>query len=79
VLIYRNGEIKKQLVTLMELKGKQTRVQDVEQVLVDVGAVKMKDTRLSKNQREDEDAVVKTGIRSGNKTATVDDDDSDWD
>jgi len=78
VLIYKDGEIKRQLVTLRELRGKETKVEDVEKVLVDVGAVKIGDPRLQKKQEEDTE--TKSSIRSGKKLASVeDDDDSDWD
>jgi len=77
VLIYKDGEIKKQLVTLRELRGKETKVEDVEKVFVDVGAVKIGDPRLQKKQ--DEDIETRSSIRSGKKLASVEDeDDSDW-
>ncbi|OAL57133.1 thioredoxin-like protein [Pyrenochaeta sp. DS3sAY3a] len=74
VLVYRDADIKKQLVTLRELGGVRTTAQDVEKMLVDVGAVRQGDPRL---KRETEDVPVQPGkIRQGK---TADDDDSDWD
>jgi len=79
VLVYRNGEIKKQLVTLRELKGVQTKVEDLEKVLVDVGAVKMGDVRLEKKDEEQANQQ-RGGIWAGKRNATVENDgDDDWD
>ena len=76
VLIYKDGDIKRQIVTLMQLSGPRTSVQDIERILVDVGAVKLGDTRLQK-KKEDDDDVNTSKIRQG--TTAGDDDDSDWD
>ncbi|KAH7067073.1 thioredoxin-like protein [Paraphoma chrysanthemicola] len=88
VLIYKDGDIKKQLVTLRELGGVRTKTAgtytrflsvhlggDLEKLLVDIGAVKLGDQRLHKKQ-EDADAST-SKIRQGKPTA--DDEDSDWD
>jgi len=75
VLIYKDGDIKRQIVTLRDLNGPRTSVQDLEKLLVDVGAVKLGDSRL-KRKTEDE-GTQKSGIRQGKTTG--DDDDSDWD
>jgi hypothetical protein len=50
-------------------------VTDLERLLVDVGAVRLGDSRLQK-KKDDEDAIP-SGIRQG--TTAGDDDDSDWD
>lgn len=79
VLVYKDEQIKKQIVTLRELKGPQTKVEDWEKVLVDLGAVKIGDSRLSKRPgREDEGEKI-TGIRQGKTMVQADEDDSDWD
>lgn len=78
VLIYKDGDIKKQIVTLRELKGDNTSVDDLERLLVDIGAVKQNDPRM-KRRKDEESPVVNGKIRSGNRNATVDEDDSDWD
>jgi hypothetical protein len=75
VLIYKDGDIKRQIVTLAQLNGPRTSVKDLEKLLVDVGAVKLGDSRLQK-KRDDGDANA-SKIRQGKTTA--DDDDSDWD
>lgn len=67
ILVYRNGEIKRQIVTLRELNGPRTGLRDLERILVDVGAISENDHRL-KNQDEDEDSKP---VEEG--------DDDDWD
>lgn len=75
VLIYKDGDIRKQLVTLRELKGVRTTAEDVERLLVDVGALELGDPRLRRKD-EDEEGGQRT-IRQSKIAA--DDDDSDWD
>lgn len=75
VLIYKDGDIRKQLVTLRELKGVRTTAEDVERLLVDVGALELGDPRLKKKDEDEEGGRSK--IRQSK--ATVEDDDSDWD
>ena len=77
ILIYKDGDIKRQIVTLKDLRGDKTIHQDMEQVLVGLGAVKPSDTRLSKTPAEE--ATKSTGIRSAKKQAAGDESDSDWD
>ncbi|KAF1964658.1 thioredoxin-like protein [Bimuria novae-zelandiae CBS 107.79] len=77
VLVYKDGDIKKQLVTLRELRGPQTKAEDVEQLLVDIGAVRIGDTRLRRNQTDQDADASASKIRSSKPTA--DPDDSDWD
>lgn len=77
VLIYKDGDIKKQVVTLRELRGDKTDVRDLERVLVEVGAVKQTDPRMER-RRDEEEPAARGKLRSGNRNATVDDDDSDW-
>ena len=48
ILVYKNGDIKKQIVTLKELRGVQTETKDIASLLVEVGAVKPNDQRLKK-------------------------------
>lgn len=80
VLVYRDGQIKKQLVTLRELKGVQTKVEDFEKILVDVGAIKVGDARLRKDKDVDGEDGQRGGMWQGKRNATVeDDDDDDWD
>lgn len=77
VLVYREGDIKKQLVTLRELGGARANIEDFEEMLVQLGAVKRGDARMKRDKEE----VVeeKRGIRSSDRPARDDDEDSDWD
>ncbi|KAF2000781.1 phosducin family protein [Amniculicola lignicola CBS 123094] len=76
ILVYKDGDIKKQSVTLRDLQGTRTSAIDLERVLVDVGAVRLGDQRL---RRKDEEGEASAGkIRRGN-APSKDDDDSDWD
>ncbi|KAI5283138.1 hypothetical protein KEM54_002370 [Ascosphaera aggregata] len=68
ILAYRDGDIKKQIITLRSFRGVKTRVEDLEQMLVDLGAVDKNDMRLKK--RDDED--------QGHKSEREKSDD-DWD
>ncbi|KAL4906633.1 hypothetical protein BDW74DRAFT_150859 [Aspergillus multicolor] len=79
ILVYKDGEIVKQFVTLMALRGTATRIEDLENMLIEVGALKESDVRL---KRKDDDSgnerpstFKKPSVRRG---ATVEDDD-DWD
>ncbi|WEW60557.1 Proteolipid protein 2 [Emydomyces testavorans] len=56
ILIYKDGDIKKQIVTLGELNGPKTRVEDIEQVLVSLGALNENDSRLKKRSATPKDA-----------------------
>ncbi|CBF77254.1 hypothetical protein AN4561.2 [Aspergillus nidulans FGSC A4] len=82
ILVYKDGEIVKQYVTLMALKGAATRVEDLENMLIEVGALKESDIRLKKKADDDSEDErpsnfkTKSSIRKG---VTVEDDDDDWD
>jgi hypothetical protein len=71
ILIYKDGEIKKQLVTLQQLNGPRTNQRDIERVLAEVGAVAENDVRL-KRKGSDE------GLNAKKENDAIDDDD-DWD
>ncbi|KAI9833333.1 MAG: hypothetical protein M1819_003728 [Sarea resinae] len=79
VLVYRDGDIKRQIVTLAELRGPRTGLEDLQRVLVEVGAVKQSDPRVQpKNQEEDGNGTARSGLRGAQK-ASVEDEDDDWD
>lgn len=65
VLVYRDGDIKRQIVTLRELRGVRTAVEDWEKLLVELGAVKVGDSRLSRRPGAEEEGEKTTGIRQG--------------
>ncbi|OCK95688.1 thioredoxin-like protein [Cenococcum geophilum 1.58] len=83
VLVYKNGDIQRQIVTLRELRGSHTVAKDLEKVLVDIGAVSHNDPRMqTRNKQTDEAQAGSSGIRQGKTSRTNngdDDDDSDWD
>ena len=69
ILVYKDGEIRTQVVTLRDLNGVRTSLQDMERILVKVGAVAEKDVRLKRGEDEEE-----SGAGQG-----ANDDDDDWD
>ncbi|KAI0595277.1 thioredoxin-like protein [Biscogniauxia sp. FL1348] len=84
ILVYKNGDIVKQIVTLVTIGGVRTNMMAIDDLLVEVGAVDGKDMRVVKRKREAEDAkeeqLMGKGIKSGNlRHTTVEDDDDDWD
>ncbi|KAI1361092.1 thioredoxin-like protein [Xylaria arbuscula] len=82
ILVYKNGDIVKQIVTLVTIGGVRTSIMQIDDILVEVGAVDAKDMRVIKRRRDAEDAkeekLASGGLKSGNiRHATVDDDDDD--
>ncbi|EYE98122.1 phosducin family protein [Aspergillus ruber CBS 135680] len=72
VLVYKDGEIRRQLVTLKEVGGVRTKLADIEQMLLDLGALKESDVRLKKRSNsEEEDSKA--------EEYNVEDYDDDWD
>lgn len=55
ILIYKDGDMLKQLITLLMLNGNDTSLKDVEKLLVDLNCINDKDKRLIINQNEDDD------------------------
>jgi len=78
VLIYKGGDIKRQIVTLRELRGIETTVNDLEETLVNIGAVKRGDPRLQRQEKETPPDRENGKIRRGIKSVIDDEDDSDW-
>ena len=82
VLIYRNKDIKKQIVTLKELRGEKTGIEDLEQVLLQLGAVKHGDKRLQGRSKADGERAgemeKRRGIKQGGRKGMDEDEDSDW-
>lgn len=74
ILAYKDTEIKKQLITLRELNGPRTKIEDLERLLVDIGAVKESDVRLKKRSDDDQDYR-----KTGDDELNVEDYDDDWD
>lgn len=86
ILVYKNGDIVKQVVTLMTVGGVRMNMLNIDNLLVEVGAVPESDMRVVKRRRRAEDEEEERamggnkGIRSGNASRSKDDsDDDDWD
>lgn len=79
VLVYKDTEIKRQIVTLRELRGMETRVEDLEKMLTSVGAVEPNDMRLKKKDKDVEAVGTSGAIRQSDRGKDEDEDDSDWD
>lgn len=78
ILVYHNTNVVKQYVTLTELGGNGTNLEDIENMLVSLGAVKASDRRLIQNA-DDEDRPVYSTIRSSTlNTRSADSDDDDF-
>ena len=78
VLVYRDGDIRRQVVTLRELNGVKTSLADLEKILVEVGAVKENDARVRRRDSEDEDRT-RPSQKIKSRGANVADDNNDWD
>lgn len=86
ILVYKNGDIIKQVVTLVQMGGVRVGMLQIDDLLVEVGAVGEKDMRVVKRKRDAEDAKEEAlmsgkGIKNGNlrHNMVADDDDLDWD
>ncbi|KAJ6131568.1 hypothetical protein N7523_001274 [Penicillium sp. IBT 18751x] len=71
ILVYKDTEIRRQLVTLRELNGPRTKLPDLEKLLIEIGALKEDDVRLKK--RDDEEDYHQ------DDDLNVEDYDDDWD
>lgn len=82
VLVYKNGDIAKQLVTLATVGGVRVNMRNIDDMLVEVGAVPESDMRVIKRRRQAEEAEeeghTNKTIKTSKKTL-ADDSDSDWD
>lgn len=81
ILVYHNGDIVKQVVTLMTVGGVRIGMKEIDKLLIEVGAIKDNDMRVMKRRKDAEDEEErreKGGIR-GPKKATAEDADDDWD
>ncbi|KAH8721984.1 thioredoxin-like protein [Ilyonectria robusta] len=86
ILVYKNGDIIKQVVTLATIGGVRTKMQRIDDMLVEVGAVPDSDMRVVRRRRAAEDAeeerlagsTIKTGT-AGRSRKVDDSDDDDWD
>lgn len=91
ILCYRDGDIRRQIVTLRELDGMATRLEDLEHLLVAVGALQEGDLRVRRRNEDeevDDDGRIGGGggrLKNGGGTRKkalgvgADDSDDDWD
>lgn len=80
VLVYKDKDIRRQIVTLRELKGLQTSMEDLEGVLIDAGAVKYGDWRVRNTEPKVAIQEPYKSVKQSQKGADEDeDDDDDWD
>lgn len=82
ILVYKNGDIIKQIVTLVTVGGVRMNMLNIDNLLVETGAVPESDMRVLKRRRaaeeaEDERLMSNKSIKTS-KTLD-DDDDDDWD
>lgn len=83
ILVYREGDLRRQIVTLRELNGVRTSLDDIDRLLVDVGAVKEGDFRLRRRGEDDDEegkggGNARSSIKIGRPTTMADEDDEDW-
>jgi hypothetical protein len=82
ILVYKEGDLSKNLIRLGEMRGTETRLPDFERWMVEQGVIERGDMRLRNREEEEERKELKSamGIKSAsNKARAEDDDDSDWD
>jgi hypothetical protein len=81
ILVYDKGDIVKQVVTLVLMGGVKIGMPEIDKLLVEVGAIKDNDMRVTKRRKDREDEEEERrehgGIRS--MQASAEDDDDDWD
>ena len=81
ILIYNKGDLVKQVVTLATVGGVRIGMRNIDQLLIEVGAIKDNDMRVTRRIREaeDQDELRREhgGIR-GSKKTQADDDDEEW-
>lgn len=81
ILVYKNGDIIKQVVTLATVGGVRINMQRIDDMLVETGAVPDSDLRVVKRRRAAEEAEAERlagSIRTGARRSR-DDSDDDWD
>ena len=84
ILVYKNGDIAKQVVTLATIGGVKTNMQKIDNILVEAGAVADTDMRVVKRRQaaeeEEDERQANKGIRTGTAGRSRNDsDDDDWD
>ena len=81
ILVYKDGNIVKQYVTLAMLDSLKTSMKNIDNLLIEVGAVKPNDMRIMKRRREaeeEEEGPKRSGLRGSNRQPNYQSDDDDW-
>lgn len=73
ILVYKNSEIQRQIITLAELNGSRTSIVDLEKLLLDLGAVQENDVRIRRKRSEDDLQYL------DRERPTTKEDDDEWD
>ncbi|KAI4272969.1 MAG: hypothetical protein LQ337_004947 [Flavoplaca oasis] len=76
ILVYHDGDIKRQVITLRELAGLKTGIQDLEKLLIDVGALEGNDSRVLRLSPPSED--LSTASRKSIAPTSSAEDDDEW-
>jgi len=82
ILVYDKGDIVKQVVTLMTIGGVRIGMREIDKLLIEIGAVKNNDMRVTKRIRDAEDLEEERrekGYIRGAQKAKVEDEEDDWD
>ena len=79
ILVYKDGDLHKNLVKLGEMRGSETRLPDFEKWMVEQGVIKAGDMRLRKDEDSEDEGRNAFGVKISKKvTVEEDDEDSDW-
>lgn len=78
ILIYKNKQVLKQFITLIELGGNDTNIKDLEKLLVDYKMVDYLDKRLIVNQDDEDDPNLGSNRLKFMAKAIKDDSDDDF-
>ncbi|PHH61205.1 hypothetical protein CDD81_686 [Ophiocordyceps australis] len=83
ILVYKNGDIIKQVATLATLGGPRIKMQQIDDLLVEVGAIAETDLRVIKRRQvadeDEEQGQVQKTVKTGTVGRLQGDDDDDWD
>jgi hypothetical protein len=81
ILVYDKGDIVKQVVTLVMMGGVKIGMAEIDRLLIEIGAIKDNDMRVTKRRKDKEDEEEEKREHSGIRSmqASAEDDDDDWD
>ena len=79
ILIYKDGDIRRQLITLKELRGQSTTMRDFEKLLLELGAVNHNDSRLQHRGNPETVDQSLNGVHKSTLVNGLADEDSDYD